>query len=136
MFIGFTGGFLVLYIFFFYTLYKKIKNKEVNDYNMNTRMKRGPYFLSVLILAFFGALFQWNLERGTYQQNDDYLLVGLMIIIGIIKLYLGIKRLHDINMVGWWSIVLFIPIYNLILLISLFIIPGTKERKKEESSLY
>lgn len=99
-------------------------------------MKRGPYFLSVLILAFFGALSQWNLERGTYQQNDDYLLVGLMIIIGIIKLYLAVKRLHDINMVGWWSIVLFIPIYNLILLISLFIIPGTKERKKEDSSLY
>ena len=56
-----------------------------------------------------------------------------MIIIGIIKLYLAVKRLHDINMVGWWSIILIIPIYNLILLISLFVIPGTKKIIEEDN---
>lgn len=133
MYLGFTVGFIVLYIFFFYTLYKKVKNEEINKYPSDKRIKRGPYLLYVLFLVFFGTLIQWNLERGTYLENDHYIMIGLMIIVGMVKLFLAVKRLHDINMVGWWSIILIIPIYNLILLISLFVIPGTKDMIKEKN---
>ncbi len=36
------------------------------------------------------------------------------------------KRLHDINLSGWWWLLCFIPVVGQILFLALWIIPGTK----------
>lgn len=55
--------------------------------------------------------------------------IGLAII-GIISLYFtfvfAIRRLHDLNVTGWISLLLLIPVLNVILYLFLIFAPGTK----------
>ena len=37
-----------------------------------------------------------------------------------------VKRLHDLNMRGWWALGIFVPLVNLITLVLLFFSPGSK----------
>ena len=48
---------------------------------------------------------------------------------GLVYLYtvfsVVIKRLHDINRTGWWSLLMFVPIFNWIFLLVIGVVPGT-----------
>jgi uncharacterized membrane protein YhaH (DUF805 family) len=58
-------------------------------------------------------------------------LAALMIILLVIvvlffsQVVIGIKRLHDINASGWWSLLWFVPLANFILLLVLFFKPSS-----------
>jgi uncharacterized membrane protein YhaH (DUF805 family) len=41
-----------------------------------------------------------------------------------------IKRLHDLDMRGWWSLLLFIPLFNLLILVIVGLIPGNQEANR------
>ena len=41
-----------------------------------------------------------------------------------------IKRLHDLDMRGWWSLLLFIPFFNLLLLVIVGLAPGNQEANR------
>jgi uncharacterized membrane protein YhaH (DUF805 family) len=45
------------------------------------------------------------------------LTVGLSLVIGTSIIFTSIKRYHDLNMNGWWSLLTFIPFINLIVLL-------------------
>ena len=56
---------------------------------------------------------------------------GLLIfgIMGLLFFYLGlvlsIRRLHDINLSGWWMLVGFIPVINFLFFLYISVMPGT-----------
>lgn len=52
-----------------------------------------------------------------------------LFIIGV-TLSVLVSRLHDFNRTGWWALLIFIPIVNLILFTMLFFVPGNKNKNK------
>ncbi len=61
--------------------------------------------------------------------NEGLALGGLLALalpVIILTTLLGIQRLHDFNASGWWSILIFVPLANLILYLLLLIMPGTQ----------
>ena len=73
--------------------------------------------LLVFFLSFISLLFATTESLSV--QNMNYLVVVLGIIIGVSQVMISIKRLHDFNASGWWSILLFIPLVNIIVLMIL-----------------
>ena len=55
---------------------------------------------------------------------------GLLIILGllalIVSLLLTIQRLHDFNGSSWWAVLILVPLANLVLYLTLLIMPGTQ----------
>ncbi len=80
------------------------------------------------------AVFLGSTNPDTYTESASFASMGIFsigfIIIAIISLYFAfvfaIRRLHDINLSGWLSILLIIPLINLILFLVLVFTPGTK----------
>lgn len=44
----------------------------------------------------------------------------------VFSFILMIQRLHDLNQPGWWSLLMMVPLANLILLVFLVFVPGTQ----------
>lgn len=62
-------------------------------------------------------------------------LIGVVIIIlGVaalaISILLAIQRLHDFDASGWWSVLIVIPLANLVLYLVLLIMPGGQGRNR------
>ena len=58
---------------------------------------------------------------GNFSEETGFgLMSGIFILVSILpSISVGIRRLHDINMSGWWMLVSFIPIANVWILILL-----------------
>lgn len=54
------------------------------------------------------------------------ILAPLFLIMMYVGICLAIKRLHDLNMVGWWVLVTFIPIVGLLFSLYMYFWPGKK----------
>jgi uncharacterized membrane protein YhaH (DUF805 family) len=52
------------------------------------------------------------------------------IIVALVSLSLGIRRLHDTNRTGWWWLIGLIPIIGGIILLVFYCLPGTPEPNK------
>ncbi len=79
------------------------------------RIWRLEYFIYFLILFYFSIFYYlWLLSNIS---NNFILVVWLWIIIFYIFLVINIKRLHDINLSGYWFILFFTQIFFLILLL-------------------
>ncbi|MCY6412477.1 DUF805 domain-containing protein [Acinetobacter sp. VNH17] len=83
--------------------------------------------IAIFILAFGAALLTGdNLEQG---QDFPILAIVLFIIVYIALIYFSfvftIRRLHDRNQNGWLSLLIIVPLVNLIFLIYLFCAKGT-----------
>lgn len=52
------------------------------------------------------------------------LVVGLGML--VVTCMLGMQRLHDLDLSGWWYLLMFVPLVNLIFAIYLVFAPGTK----------
>lgn len=91
----------------------------------------GMGLLVNVIFALIGGLSAF-LQRGAGSEDPTMGLLtgGVMIIIGIaalvVSFLLTIQRLHDFNAAGWWSILILLPIANLVLYLVLLIMPGTQ----------
>lgn len=72
----------------------------------NGRVRRRHYmtrsFLSILLIVFIGNATESNLF-------NIFILMGILYFISQ-----TIKRLHDLNMKGWWAILMIVPIVNIL----------------------
>ena len=79
-------------------------------------------FMPLTLLSVF-VLFISNgfmIAESQLLQNMTYLVIALLITIGVSQVMISIKRFHDFNASGWWTILLFIPFANIIAMIVLF----------------
>lgn len=78
---------------------------------------------------FLSAADNTNMMESASFASFGFFYIGL-IIIGILSLYFAfvfaIRRLHDLNITGWVSLLLLIPGVNIILYLFLIFAPGTK----------
>lgn len=54
------------------------------------------------------------------------ILAPLLLILMYVGICLGIKRLHDLNMVGWWILLTFVPIIGIFFSLYMYLWPGKK----------
>ena len=83
----------------------------------------------------FLSLFTWlqSLLNVSFFDFLPYaLLAGLVFFTFLIRLYLSliVQRLHDIGLSGLYILLLFLPMINLIFLVSLALLPGSKKRNR------
>lgn len=60
------------------------------------------------------------------QNEESVIVVFIMLIFVIIMAIQVVKRLHDMNMSGWWYLILFIPFVNILFGLFIMFYPGTK----------
>ncbi|MCP5158665.1 MAG: DUF805 domain-containing protein [Gammaproteobacteria bacterium] len=53
-------------------------------------------------------------------------LIALWIVTIVVSILLIIQRLHDFNASSWWSLLVLVPLANLVLYLILLIMPGTQ----------
>ena len=111
---------------------------EVRIFSAQGRLGRVRYIgysvgmglLVNLVMLLVGGLAGF-VERGGGEEPTMGLLAGGMIIVValaalVISFLLTIQRLHDFNASGWWSILILLPLANLVLYLILLIMPGTQ----------
>ena len=92
-----------------------------------TRLRRKDFIQEsiVILIINVGLIFFMNNISG-----DVIYIVGTLSLIFLgIQINLVVKRLHDINLSGWYSLILFIPLINLGSFL-LYFIDGTKGSNK------
>ena len=105
-------------IFFFIDYRKKRLSSNIyKDADKFSRLEYLKYFLVAFTLAVLG-------EFLVPLPQFLFMLLFLLIFLGM--LYITIKRLHDINMNGWWAIVNISPLSNLIMVLICFFTPSSK----------
>ena len=105
-------------IFFFIDYRKKRLSSNIyKDADKFSRLEYLKYFLVAFTLAVLG-------EFLVPLPQFLFMLLFLLIFLGM--LYITIKRLHDINMNGWWAIVNIFPLSSLIMLLICFFTPSSK----------
>ena len=89
------------------------------------RLKRFHFLIgSVLINFIMGSFLVYyfiQMRFGMYKTLWSLFALCLFCLMSLI-----VRRFHDMNGSGWWALLFFIPLFNLILLIYLFIYPGTE----------
>lgn len=114
---------LVPLFFFNRSLKKNLKDRSQNRFHSDSRFTRsehGARFLIFLCLNIFVSILIGN-------SNEGLLVFLILISIGLLiyYFYIAVKRLHDLNMSGWYSLILFIPLANFIVLMCLFFVKGS-----------
>ena len=52
-------------------------------------------------------------------------LILIILVFSAVHIFLTIRRLHDLNRSGWYYLVLFVPLVNVLFSLYLFFAPGT-----------
>ena len=103
---------------------KVLKNYAV----FNGRAQRSEYWFFALfnILANIG-LFLIDGVLGTLNPETGFGLLGGIYMLAIIipGIAVTIRRLHDTNRSGWWSLIVFIPVVGVIALLVFMILDST-----------
>lgn len=91
-----------------------IETTAESFFSSKGRLRRSTYFVRVLLLAIPAGIAYAILESSSnyYSGYDEsaLLFTGLtIIVISFLSFLQYIKRLHDINMSGWWALVAIIP---------------------------
>ncbi len=88
------------------------------------RLRRSEYFIRMMLLG----VPSYVLEFVTRGSDDPIVLIAagfLMIILGILSLIQVAKRLHDMNMSGWFALVFIIPFINIVFGLFALFVDGT-----------
>ena len=110
-------------VFFFIDYRKKrLSPNTYKDTEKFSRLEYLKYFLGLLILAVFGELLAPSIEPLS-------LLIQIIVIIAMIVI--NIRRLHDINMSGWWATVSIFPLSSLIMLFICLFTPSSRVPTKQ-----
>lgn len=107
---------------------------EIKILSSNGRLGRVRYigYLAglALLVNFVMALLGGVTTLAGKGQAASPLMGGLFLIVGFLALALSImlmiQRLHDFDANGWWSVLVVVPLANLILYLVLLIMPGTQ----------
>jgi uncharacterized membrane protein YhaH (DUF805 family) len=102
------------------------------------RLNRRSFLLTILVsmLLFvavgllFDALYRGIFNAQTSDGGATWVLVPFIVLWWFYASSCTVRRLHDINASGWWSVAIFVPFANLILLIRLFFSKGTADKNK------
>lgn len=107
---------------------------EVKIFSFRGRMGRlrylgysfGFYFLSVLIISLVAGVLVG--VQGGGEPGPAASLIPAAIMLAFTPLYfmLAIQRLHDVNLSGWFSLLMLVPFVNFLVAIGLMVAPGTK----------
>lgn len=84
-----------------------------------------------LILVYFFIVFLLAMMINPYE-NIFFIIFFfiLMIVSAFANINLHIKRFHDINMSGWWTLLILLPYINLLVFLIIAFIPGTKGKNR------
>lgn len=114
-----------------YTIFENKTNKQGEKtscgyWSSKGRIGRATFFkriFSIFALIILLSIFHKN--------NFGAVMLFITFIIGYIGLTIqSIKRLHDLNMSGWWSIANFLPYFNILFLILISLLPGNANDNK------
>ena len=90
-------------------------------FNAEGRVGRKDWIIWIVGIAIIFGILGWLLgDRATWVQG------ALGIIAGIAGIFMGIKRLHDLNKTGWLYLLGIVPIVNIFFALYLIFIKGTE----------
>ena len=113
---------------FLWRLYISLNDRSLNRFDKTKRYTRIQYILRLILFLFFASFISAIFGSLVYTAGVFLLSIFLSIIIIVFYLYIVIKRLHDLNLNGLFSLIIFIPITGAIFsIILLAILPGTKD---------
>jgi len=82
-------------------------------FSISGRLRRKDYLIRAVLLSIPSAIM--NVASENSQDEGVLMFAGLiMITCGVLVAIQAVKRLHDINMSGWYWLIFFIPLVNLI----------------------
>ncbi len=103
-----------------------------NPFRFDGRLGRLQYFgyaviwcLIMFVVALFIGL-QEELAGPGAAATGSLMYLVLMIVYAIATVSYGVRRLHDFDKSGWWYLLLFVPIANLVMGLVLLFAPGTQ----------
>jgi len=76
------------------------------------RLGRKDYILWIVITWILGAIIAY--VAGGFEDGVGLVTAIIFLIIAIVGIFLGIKRLHDFDKTGWLMLLTIIPLVNLI----------------------
>tara|TARA_Y100000590_G_scaffold470759_1_gene669568 strand:+ start:6012 stop:6446 length:435 start_codon:yes stop_codon:yes gene_type:complete len=113
---------------FIWRIYNSFKDRYLNRFDKTSRYNRIQYSIRLIAFLLFASFVSAIFSSLDYTAGVFLLSIFLSILIIALYLYLVIKRLHDLNLSGWYALMIFIPITGAIFSILLLtIIPGTKD---------
>jgi uncharacterized membrane protein YhaH (DUF805 family) len=106
----------------------------------NGRARRSEYWLFMLFLAMtvMGFLFVFGFLSGIVSAfgapDGPDLAAGVVVILGglaslavfVPTLAVSVRRLHDVNMSGWWLLLRLVPFIGGLVLLLFLVLPGVK----------
>ena len=103
-------------------------NKIFKSFFAN-RINRSKYLMVYLLIFLIIILFLFNSTSLNSIRTGETSIIShlfpVVIFYSIFTIYFSIKRLHDINLSGAFSVLLFVPIIGLFFLLKLFLQKGT-----------
>jgi uncharacterized membrane protein YhaH (DUF805 family) len=111
--------FNIVIIWYFVLIFESISYKENHRkifkrlFEVSRRLDRKNYVVSYLYSIIPSFLIGYALGSNSKNIIISVIFAIPVIFISLIGLFQAIKRLHDVNMSGWW---LFIPLWNIYLL--------------------
>lgn len=99
-------------------------NDEENFFSVKGRIRRRTYLIRFFLLL-IPILMLHILFVTTGEEEILFLYIIVSIIIGVLQMIQGVKRLHDVNQSGEFILLFFIPIINFILALYLLMKDGS-----------
>lgn len=97
-------------------------------FDFNGRANRKLFWLFTLNLLIINLILNYLLNR------FDYVGIIIGLVFSVIMFFpilgLDVRRLHDINLSGWWVLLCFIPVLGLVAIVVYGCIPGTEGENK------
>lgn len=92
------------------------------------RISRKTYVIRTVVLSLIIALLI-QVNNGVFGSNNYYLVLIARVVAGQISMFAFfmqlIKRTQDIGKNGWWFVLFFLPLVNVLLLLYTFLVDGT-----------
>lgn len=101
--------------------------KTVKKFSFSGRARRKEYWMfSLFVVLIALALIFFDTTLGIYSEEAEIgLLSGIfMLAIVVQSLAVGVRRLHDSGLRGWWLLVSFIPYVGAIIWLILMVMDG------------
>lgn len=107
---------------------------EIRIFSIEGRIGRLRYLSYLAILSFsIGAaglllVFLFGMEKSSYSVAETVVLIIPFLLIFGVSVCIIIQRLHDMNFSGWFALLFFVPLLNMIVGLVLSVVPGTPTR--------